>query len=378
MKSLLFIFLLVFSSGIFSQSDDAIFNNLVSKDSSSVPVLFSYPDTVRRAIFVASMYPQSFVRLNEIQTASSASLKKTLSNYSRSQQKQLWELTRYTNLISLLINNKDKSDDDLNKLLEKYPDKIKKSAIYFLKKKYSTLVEMETIHKEFETKYKDMLLDFPDAVKTAFNMLLNFPDLVTLLSKDMGTTIALGDLYKRNPKLIKRKGDSLNFVITKENGTEYDDWKTGIANDTTLQKELKHVSKKYAEDMEEDDVYADPSTNRSQNTIINVEPYPYWAGYPNWYGNNYWYPYPWWYNLGFYAPLNGSIMFYGMPTYQFGWWYYNNPRHYNYYPNTSHYFNQHYEGHRNSNSGFNRSVHESYGGGGRMGGGGGGGGGRRR
>lgn len=370
MKYSLLIFLVIFSFKIFSQSDEVIFDNLVSKDSSSVPVLFGYPDTVRRAILVTSMYPQGFVRLNEIQKTSSASLKKAISNYSRSKQKQLWEITRYPELIPLLIVNKDKSDKDLNALLEKYPDKIKNSSKYFLKNNYSTLVEIETIYQEFTRNYKDIIKGFPDNVKTSFNVLLNYPEVLTTLSQDMNTTVALGDLYKRNPQLIKRKSDSLSFVISKENGIEYNEWKAGISKDTALQKELKQVSKKYAKDMEEDDVYSsstkstDISAGKDYNpqTVINIDPYPYWAGYPYWYGSNYWYPYPWWFNLGFYVPIDGSMMFWGMPTYNFGWWYYNQPRYYNQHPNASNYFDNHYQRYRNSNSGFNRSVQESYGG----------------
>lgn len=370
MKSSLFGFLVFFSLSLFSQNDAVIFDNLVLKDSSSIPILFSYPDTIRNAILVTSMYPQGFIRLNEIQKKSSASLKKTISTFTRNRQKQLWEITRYPELTSLMIVNKDKSDQELNILLEKYPDKIKNSTIYFSKKHYSTLVEIETIYQDFTRNYKDIIKDFPENAKKSFNVLLNYPELLTILSEDMNTTVALGDLYKRNPQMIKRKSDSLSFVIAKEKGIEYEEWKAGISKDTALQKELKQVSKKYAKEMEEDDVYSNstkssstwPNNNDNQQTVINVNPYPYWAGYPYWYGSNYWYPNPWWFNLGFYIPIDGSILFLGMPTYNFGWWYYNQPRYNHHHPNTSRYFNDHYQRHRNSNSGFNRSIQGSHGG----------------
>jgi hypothetical protein len=370
MKHFVFSFLVFLSFSSFSQNDAIIFDNLILKDSSSIPVLFAYPDTVRNAILVTSMYPQGFVRLSEVQKKSSNSLKKTISKFNRSKQKQLWEITRYPELTSLLIANKDGSEKDLNSLLGKYPDKIKKYSRYFLKNNYSTLVEIETIYQEFTSNYKNIIKDFPENVKTSFNVLLNYPEVLTVLSKDMNTTVALGDLYKRNPQMVKRKSDSLNLVIAKENGIEYNEWKTGISKDTALQKELKQISKKYKEDMEEDDVYStstkspdnDLGTDYNQKTIVNVDPYPYWAGYPYWYGSNYWYPYPWWFNLGFYVPIDGPFMFLGMPSYNFGWWYYNQPR-YNYnHPNTSNYFDNHYQRYRNSNSGFNRSIQESYGG----------------
>src|ERR1035437_3397420 len=223
MKHLLLALSVMLSVNLFSQNDAQIFDNLVSNDSSSVPVLFSYPDSVRKAILFASTYPQGFVRLNEIQKISSAALKKTISKYSFSKQKYLWEITRYPGLIPLLIENEHKSKKELEELLKKYPDKIKSSSIYFVRKNYSTLVEIETIHQDFETKYNAVIKDFPGFVKKSFNVLLDHPELIALLSEDMKTTVTLADLYKRNPRMVKRKTDSLNFEMAKEKGMEYEE-----------------------------------------------------------------------------------------------------------------------------------------------------------
>lgn len=358
MKNLLFAFSVILSANLFSQSDEQIFDKLVSNDSLSIPSLFIYNDSVRNAVLIASTYPQGFVRLSEIQKTSSAAFAKTISKYNQSKQKQLWEITRYPGLTSLLIQNKDKSEKELGALLKHYPEKIISPAIYFTKKKYSTLADIDNIHSDFEAQYKNVIIDFPDFVKNSFNILLNYPDLLTILSENMKTTVTLGDLYKRNPQMIKRKVDSLNTEIAKENGIEYEDWKKGISNDTAVQKELKQISKKYSSDLEADDVY--DGDDYDENIIIELTPYPYWAGYPYWYGHNYWYPNPWWFQLGFYWPLDGGMIFFGLPTYHFGWWYYNQPRYYSKHPDTSDYFYQHYQRHRNSNSGFNRSTRESY------------------
>ena len=359
MKSLLSIIILIFSYNLFSQNDSELFNKMVTNDSSSATILFSYPENIRNSIYITSTYPQGFIRINEIQKKSSASLKDAIAIYSRNKQKEIWDITRYPELTSLLIENKDKSKNDLEILLERYPEKIKRSAIYFAKNNYSMLVDIETIYINFKQSYNEILKDFPDSVKTSFNTLIKNPELITVLSEDMNTTVTLGDIYKRNPKLIKRKGDSLNYIIVTENGIEYEAWKNGIAKDSAVQKELKQVSKEYAKDMQEDDVYGGTYNTSNPKVVINVDPYPYWAGYPYWYGRNYWYPNPWWLNLGFYYPIDGSMFFLGLPTYNFGWWYYNHPNYYNHYPKTSHYFYNHYNGHRNSNSQFNRSVHES-------------------
>jgi len=369
MKHLLFVLSVMLSVAIYSQNDAVLFDNLVSDEASVMPVLFNYPDSIRTTILVASTYPQGFVRLNGIQKISSEAFKKLVSSYSREKQKQLWDLTRYNGLTKMLVDSKGKTPGELDELLKKYPAKIKKTAQSFVKKDYTTLVEIERIRRDFETNYKAETSGFPNNVKYAFNSLLNNPELLTILSDNIKTTITLGDIYTRNPELIKRKTDSLSFAIAQANGIEYEDWKNGIKKDTALQKELTGVAKQYTQDNGyDDDVYANPNDpqytvphNTGSTVVIN--PYPYWSGYPYWYGYNYWYPYPWWYQTGFYSSWNGPMMFYGMPGYHFGWWYYNQPAYfYNRYPHTTNYFQNHYEGHRNSGSEFNRSGNQFYGG----------------
>jgi len=361
MKKIFCFLSIILSTFLYAQNDSKMFDNLVTKDSSIVPSLFSYPDSIYNSILIASTYSNGFEKLNGIQKTSSDSFKKIISAYSQSKQKELWEIVRYPELTSILIENKDKSKKELDQLLEKYPKKIKKSALSFMKNDFSTLVEIEKIHQDFNTQYKDIIKDYPNNIKTAYTTLLHHPEVVTMLSGNMNTTIALGELYKRSPALIKQKADSLNATIAKENGIEYENWKQGINKDTAVQKDLKEVAKKYSEeDTYDDDVYAGPNDKREVSKVYEIAPYPYWAGYPYWLGRDYWYPYPWWYETGFYWPLFGPLQFYGLPRYHFGWWYYNQPHYYNHYPHATDFFNNHYQGRRDYNSGFNRGVHEYY------------------
>ena len=340
--------------------------------------MFSYSDSSRQTILTSATYPQGFSRLNEIQKTTIASFKALVSKYRQGRQKQLWDLTRYPDLPALLLDNKTKSEKELNTLLQNYPKSTRKGAIYFTKHDDKALMEVENIRLAFESQYKTLIKDFPSEVQPAFKKLLQDPELISLLSDDIGTTIELGDLYKRNPDLVKHAADSVHAQIVKEDGEEYKEWKNGISKDTLVQKELKRVSKKYADENAsyDDDAYKhgdEPQPEQQfASTTLRIAPYPYWAGYPYWYQTPNWYPYPWWYQSGFYWNPYGSIVFFGMPSYHFGWWYYSHAHYYNAYPRTSHYFNQHYNGFPRSSGGFNRSVRDwNRGvGGGRMGGGG--------
>lgn len=357
MKLFIISIVLFLSGNILAQSDAQAIHNMLLNDSSSLRLLFSYPDSSRQVIFSACTYPQGFTRLSEIQKTTAAAFQKLASGYSQKRQKQLWDISRYPGLAAILLANKDKQKDELQAVLKAYPDDAQDASLYFVKHS-EALSEMERIRLDFELRYSALVKDFPPDVREAFTALLHDPELFSLLSDDIHTTVAIGDLYERNAKLMNHTADSVYVQIAKESGLEYEDWKNGISKDTAIQKELKEVSKKYAaEEDQTDDVYGS-SQKRNVTVILNTPSYPYWAGYPHWYHYPYWRPYPWWYNAGFYLDPAGSIIFIGMPSYRFGWWYYGHPNYYNRYARTSHYFNHHYQVHPRSRGGFNRSVRD--------------------
>lgn len=354
-KRLLFFLLFTLSCNVFSQSDAAILDKLIRDDSSSITLFFSYPDSIRSAIFLASTYPQGFVRLDEIQKSTSGSFQKIISKYDKNKQQQFYDISRYPELISLLIKNRNKPENEIDPLLKGYPQKIQLAAKELRKHHHETLVEIEQLHSLFQTKYMEVVNSFPASVKSAFNILLKTPEVVSALSDEIKATVTLGDVYKRNPMLLKQKADSLSLEIAKQKVLDFQDW-TKTMNNDTINSNLKKIAAEYAKE-HNDDI---ENTNEPGNIYVihDLNPYPYWFGYPYWYAGPFWYPYPWWYHCGYYWNSYGTIVFVSMPTYYFGWWYFNNPHHHYYYPQTSNLFYNHYYGHRKSFYGFNNSVRE--------------------
>jgi hypothetical protein len=329
----------------------------MASDSSTLPILFNQPDSVRKAILIASVYPEGFIKLENIQKSTSNDFRNSISTYNRNKQKQLWEIVRHPELVELLLKNKDKSTEELENVLANYPEKLKNWGIYFVKKDFPLLEKLAEIKKEFDLKYLDVIKDYPSDVKNSFNMLLKNPELLTTLISDIKTTIIIGNLYKKKPEMVTRVTDSLHTTYHQQNKTEYEDWKDGIQKDSKVKNELKEIGSKYEK---EDEYFQETDPNRQVNININpILPYPFWAGYPFWLSTPYWYPYPWWYNSGFYWYPDGSLFLYGMPSYNFGYWYYNHPHYRNRYPRATDYFQQHYEIHKDSRQGFNRSIREA-------------------
>lgn len=356
MKKALVILWLILSVNVYSQNESIKLQELISKDSTSIPFICSYPDSFRKAVLIASTYPQGLIRLEEIQKASSKSFQQAISGYNDDRQKQLWEIIRYPELPALLIANKDKSEKELKVLLKNYPEELTKCALHFTKKDLTILITIDNLNKQFETGFKETIKEFPADIQESYSLLVSRPELLSALTDDIKTTIILGDIYKNNPGLVKHVTDSINAEIVKENMKEYEAWKKRIESDPGVQKDLRKLAEKYQkeEDMN-DDVYA---KNNYDVNIYYIQPYPYWAGHPNWFITPYWYPYPWWYHSGYYYYPGRGIIIRSMPTYHFGWWYYGHRNYPRKYPKADKYFQQHYYGHRNSNFDFNRSLRD--------------------
>ena len=339
MKTILLIALSLMFAQCIAQSPGSL-QQLPENDSSTIHLVFSYPEAIRENVFLAATYPQGFTRLEEIQKESAAAFKNVAAKFNQRKQKKLWDIARFPELLPLLIANKDKSNEELLALMKNYPLDTKNAAVEFVKKDYDAIVSTNNIRLQFETKYKSVFKDFPSDIQEAYQQLLQHPELISVLSQDLKSTVKIGDWYKNNPVLLKHIADSVNAKITSENGAEYSEWKRSISNDSLAQKELKTISKKYREENYPDDVYAN---HENLDTVIyNAAPYPYWSGYPYWYTTPYWYPYPWWYQAGFYWNPYDRLIFYGMPSYHFGLWYYNHP-YYNRHRRSSQLFNNYYQ-----------------------------------
>ncbi|WP_317897683.1 hypothetical protein [Aurantibacillus circumpalustris] len=357
MKRFIILVISLFFRSVYGQGDVQDINKLLLNDSSSLRLLFTYPDSSRQVIFSACTYPSGFTQLSDVQKTTTSAFQKLALKYSQKRQEQLWEISRYPELAGILLDNKDKNKKELKLLLKMYSKDAQNASFYFVKHS-EALIEMERIRQDFELRRNALIKEFPLNVREAFTLLLNDPEVFSLLLDDMNTTAMLGDFFVSNQKLLNHLADSVYVQTAKENGLEYEDWKKGIGKDTVMQKELKAVSKKYATGEDQaDDVYGS-SQKQNVTVILNTPPYPYWAGYPHWYSYPYWRPYPWWYDAGFYLDPFGSIIFIGMPSYRFGWWYYGHPHYYKRYVRTSHYFDWHYQSHPRSRGDFNRSVRE--------------------
>jgi hypothetical protein len=363
MKWLSLAFAVMFTAGAWSQNEVVLFNGLVANDSSSLPCLFSHPDSIRNAFLIASTFPSGLLRANEIQQLTNASLKILLSPFNTDRQKQFWELCRYPGLLNILAESKSKQEKNLEVRLRRYPETVKNQALLLFRQDYNILLDMDRIHQNFDMQVEALTGNFPDELKQAFLFLIRFPEVMTGLTANIKTTTVLGDLYRKNPVLLNHLSDSLCLELAAEKEMEYEDWKNGILADTSLQRELKQLAGIYAGEADNrNDTVDKPNADFAIKSVRDRTPYPYWAGYPGWMGNDNWVPFPWWYQMGLFWTTEGKCVLFSLPTYQFGWWYFNHSSYNDNYPRVSHYFDIQLETHKNYYSGFNKSINEFRGG----------------
>jgi len=336
-----------------AQDDDrALLKQVVKENQEAVDAIAMYPRDTRKIIFEAAEYPEVIAKLNAMQKNSQAAFEKLISPFSKEEQENIWNLTRYDGLISDLATKPIKSDDEINKILVNYPEEIHKTATEEGKSNHDLLVQINKMNNSFDSTFEQLMTSYPPGVTDVFKQMINMPEVLTILFDHMQYTVVIGDYYKKNPERVLHKTDSLNLVLTQKNAQEADDWKQSLTDNPQAQEEYTQVAKEYAQDngyQPED--YAAPLTPDVTN--YNSYSYNWWYGYPSWYPYGYWNPYPYWYDWGFYYGPGGRIIFFGMPSSYFMDWYFYYPEHFRKYPELSDHYYNYYHRHpesRNYNS----------------------------
>jgi hypothetical protein len=87
------------------------------QDSAAINALVLYPDSVRMMIFEACEYPAVIVNIAQLQKNSSSDFQDLVNSYSKQEQEDIWNLSRYPDLISKLAQGGKKSPDEINAIL---------------------------------------------------------------------------------------------------------------------------------------------------------------------------------------------------------------------------------------------------------------------
>jgi len=342
-------FALMISSAAFSQSEMAWLNNMSAEDSAAINALVLYPDSIRLSIFEACKYPEVIVRMAVLQRTTSSQFTNLVSSYSKKEQENFWNLTRYPGLIDALVTARSESKNQISTILNDYPAEIHDVALEYAQNYSGVLHNINDLDKKSEQDFKNIIADYPAAAKDAFNDLVDLPEVLSILNDHMQMTVLVGDMYKRNPQRLIQIADSLNLVLAKKNAEDLAAWKNAIESDSSARNDLKNAALDYAQQNCDYDqtTCTQPMTTAYVSDYV-CYPYPYWFGYPYWYPYYYWYPYPYWFDWGFYLDPFGGFVWIGLPSYYFTYWYYYYPYNYYHYPYLCNTYVNYYYGPRGS------------------------------
>ena len=327
------------------------------EDSAAINALALYPDSVRMEIFTACEYPAIIVNVASLQKNSSSAFTDLLSSYSKTKQEDVWNLSRYPNLISKLVQGGKKSKEDIETILTGYPGEIHDIALKYGRDEYDLLKSIDDLQTQTNQQFAQLISTYPAEVQKIFNDLIQLPEVLSLLNDHLSLSVRVGDHYRRDPQWVMHKSDSTAKAEAEINAQQMQDWKQNIQQDTGAQQELQDAANEYATDNGYTQSDVDAPVDASIVNNYPVYPYSFWFGYPTWYPYAYWYPYPYWYDWGFYYGPGGQMIVFGFPSFYFINWYFYHPRHWHRYPHLGSAYIHHFYGPHRLNTLSRQVVH---------------------
>ncbi len=341
MKTKLYLVLLACTS-ILSAQDNSILRQLKDEERNAVAAIALYPLEERRAILEAASHPEILVRMQASRENTEDQFRNLLITLSEKEQRDLFNLSRYPELLEKLVSGKEKkSRKEMEALLEEYPEEVREQAKAAYKSNYTTLISINDIYNASEMAFEGILSNYRPSVGESYRTLLKLPEVINVLTENISTTVLLGDLYKRQPEQLLRELDSLNIVVAEEKARELNEWKKSLEENPEALAEYEQAADEFAREQGYDQSdYSEPMPQQ-YTTDVYVHyiwrPYPYWFGWPWWYSCECWYPYPWWYHWGYYYGPGNVVVFVGLPSTYFVHWHFQHHTHFYHYP---HFTNQ--------------------------------------
>jgi hypothetical protein len=127
------------------------------EDSAAINALALYPDSVRMEIFTACEYPAIIVNVASLQKNSSSAFADLVGTYSKTKQEDVWNLSRYPNLISKLVEGGKKSKEDIEAILTPYPSEIHDIAFKYGRDEYDLLKKVNELQDQTNQQFSQII-----------------------------------------------------------------------------------------------------------------------------------------------------------------------------------------------------------------------------
>jgi hypothetical protein len=359
MKKLNLILVLLFViNAVHAQDDKNIFYEIIEEDRVSVEALALYPEETRNAILIASLHPEIIMRLENIQGQVRQKFLQLIETRPQEEQRDIYELSRYDGLLEQIASDKKrKPEQRIREILKDYPQEIHETTLRLSSRNHDLLYAVNVLNQSANSSFENILTNYNEEVRRSYRHLIQLPEVIEILADNMRLTVAVGDLYRREPEWVRSRLDSLNLEAARANAREAEEWKQRLEDDSELLEDFQNSAENYARERG----YSEEEIRQERQIISHVTyhhfySYPYWFGFPYWYPTSFWHRWPLRYDWGFfYGP--GNVMFLtGMPSFYFTYWHFAVPLNHYYYPHLSSVFVQHFRQHPRSTTGVSAGV----------------------
>ncbi len=308
---------------------DRLRAGLSEEEDEALTTLALADESLRDAILDASLHPNALASLAAIQERSSTAFRKRLEGESRGTQQDVWELSRYPELIDAIVLGGRPTRGAIDHLVEGYPERIQEIARGLALHHFSLVSDIATIREEAERENRITLTTLPLSTQASFEALIERPDLLSAMLREPEVTERIANLVRDDAWNARTILDREHELASARRERELDEWRDTIENDPEAERELRDSAERFAED----EGYDDPDYYAERRTEVHHyyhHPYPWWFGPPHWRVGWHWYPHHT--HWGFHVSLGGGLVIHSLPSPVFSYWHYRRPhRHHHHY-----------------------------------------------
>ena len=200
----------------YGQTQKTLLQNLSESERTSVEALAIYPDNIRNAILVVSQYPALLVKTKKFQQISQEKFYALVEPYPKEIQQAIWDLTRYPDLIDQLASIPAFEEEMLRSILHSYPSIIHNRVEMLYTEAYDLLAEVAALNQLLNQQVALLYQGEDQSVRDAYVLLIENPDVLSILLQEIELTILVGEVYAEDPEWVIHKADSMRLALANQ------------------------------------------------------------------------------------------------------------------------------------------------------------------
>ncbi len=185
---------------------------------------------IEDAIFKVAKEDGLVKGVRELATVTRDSFDAIIKDLHPRKQYGMYELMRRPDLLrSYAVPNLN--DEEIRFVFKNYSPSIADSAIKFHHEHFDIISQLNSLHQYTESEFSKAMFGYPAEAQEAMKFLVEFPQILELLTRENPTTRHLRKTHEERPDLFVVVVDSIALEISKEYNESIDEWVESIESD---------------------------------------------------------------------------------------------------------------------------------------------------